>query len=78
MTKKVKVLGTGCTKCKTLTLAVENAISKNNIDATVEKVEDITNILAYNVMRTPALVVDEKVVTKGIIPSEEEILQFLN
>lgn len=78
MSKNVKVLGTGCTKCKTLTKVVESVILENNIEATVEKVEDIIKIMEYEVMTTPALVVDGKVVVKGRIPSEEEILQFLN
>lgn len=78
MSKNVKVLGTGCPKCKILITTVERVIFNNNINATVEKVEDIVNIMEYNVMATPALVVDEKVVTKGRIPSEQEILDFLN
>lgn len=75
--KIVKILGTGCPKCKTLTTTVTNVIQKHNINATVEKVEDIMKIMEYNVMTTPAMVIDEVVKTKGRIPSENEILELL-
>ena len=52
-------------------------VSKNNIDATITKVEDIVEIMKYNIMTTPALVLNEKVVSKGRIPSAEEIKQLL-
>ncbi|MDX9929807.1 MAG: thioredoxin family protein [Bacteroidales bacterium] len=74
---EVKVLGTGCPKCKTLDQLTRDVISKNNIDATVTKVEDIMEIMKYNIMTTPALVVDGKVVVKGRVPSSDEIKQFL-
>lgn len=77
MTKIIKVLGTGCTKCKTLTSIVEEVIKDNNIDATVEKVEDITEILMFNVMTTPALVIDGTVTIKGRVPSKQEVLELL-
>lgn len=53
-------------------------ISKNNIDATVEKVEDIMKILEFNVMSTPALVIDDEVKIKGRVPSKGEILELLS
>ncbi len=74
---EVKVLGTGCPKCKTLDQLTRDVISKNNIDATVTKVEDIMEIMKYNIMTTPAVVVDGKVVVKGRVPSSDEIKQFL-
>lgn len=78
MKHTVKILGTGCPKCQNLTKVVTEVIAENRLDASVEKVEDIMDIMQYNVMLTPALVVDEKVVTKGRIPSKEEVLNFLN
>ena len=78
MTKIIKILGTGCSKCKTLTSAVEVVISENKIDATIEKVEDIMEIMKFNVMSTPALVVDDIIKAKGRVPSKDEILAFLN
>ncbi|NDV42666.1 thioredoxin family protein [Flagellimonas sediminis] len=78
MKHTVKILGTGCPKCQNLTKVVKEVISENKLDASVEKVEDILEIMQYNVMITPALVVDEKVVMKGRIPSKEEVLALLN
>lgn len=74
---EIKILGTGCPKCKTLEKLTREVVEQNGIDATVIKVEDIYQILKYGVMTTPAMVVDEKVVIKGRIPSLEEIKQVL-
>jgi len=74
---EIKILGTGCAKCKTLEQLTREVVSKNNIDATITKVEDIVEIMKYNIMTTPALVLNEKVVSKGRIPSAEEIKQLL-
>lgn len=78
MTKVIKVLGTGCPKCKTLTSLVSDVVSENNIDATIEKVEDIMEIMKFNVMTTPALVIDDVITIKGRIPSKDEVLALLN
>ena len=74
---EIKILGTGCSKCKTLEKLTRDVVSKNGIDATITKVEDIMEIMKYNILSTPALVIDGKVVTKGIIPSAAEIKQLL-
>jgi small redox-active disulfide protein 2 len=74
---EIKILGTGCSRCKTLEKLTRDVVSKNGIDATITKVEDIIEIMKYNIMTTPALVIDGKVVTKGIIPSAAEIKQLL-
>lgn len=74
---EIKILGTGCPKCKTLEKMTREVVEQNGIDATVTKVEDIYQIMKYGVMTTPAMVVDEKVVIKGRIPSLEEIKQVL-
>ena len=74
---EIKILGTGCPKCKTLEKLTREVVEQNGIDATVTKVEDIYQIMKYGVMTTPALVVDEKVEIKGRIPSSEEIKQLL-
>ncbi|MTI40882.1 thioredoxin family protein [Fulvivirga lutimaris] len=78
MSKNIKILGSGCSRCQTLTGLVKEVVSENHIDATIEKVEDIQEIMKYNVMATPALVVDNEIKTKGRIPSKEEILAHLN
>ncbi|MBP1640351.1 MAG: redox-active disulfide protein 2 [Bacteroidetes bacterium] len=74
---KIQVLGTGCAKCKSLEKAVREVVVQNNIDAEVTKVEDIMEIMKFNVMTTPALVVDGKVVLKGRVPSNDELKQIL-
>lgn len=63
--KKIKVLGTGCPNCKVMFDTVNQAVKELGIEATVEKIEDFERIIAYNVMQTPALVIDEKVVSSG-------------
>lgn len=73
----VKILGTGCKKCQTLEQKVKDLISQNNIDAAVEKVTDINEMMSYGIMMTPGLVVNEKLMSTGIIPKDEQILNWL-
>lgn len=72
----IKILGTGCPKCKTTEARVREVISSMQLDATVEKVEDIQAIMAYDVLATPAIVIDEQVVHSGL-PSVEKIRELL-
>jgi len=74
---EIKILGTGCPKCKTLEKLTREVVEQNGIDATVTKVEDIMEIMKYGVMATPALVVNGKVEIKGHVPSSDEIKQVL-
>ena len=74
---EIKVLGTGCANCKTLEKSVFNALAEMNFDADVEKVEDITQIMAYGVMRTPALVINGKVVMSGRVPSVKDLKEII-
>jgi len=73
----VKILGMGCSNCKKLKAVAEEAIKELGIEATIEKVEDMPKIMSYGVMRTPALVIDEKVVLQGRIPTNEEMKGLL-
>lgn len=77
MCMEVKVLGTGCGKCKTTYAVIEKVIKENNITATLTKVEDIMEIMNYNNLTTPAVVVDGEVKIKGYVPSEREIKELL-
>ncbi len=77
MTLVLKILGTGCPKCKSMTSLVEEVVKENNIDASIEKVEDIMEIMKFNIMITPALVVDDVITIKGRVPSKNEILELL-
>lgn len=74
---EIKILGSGCSKCKTLEKLTREVVEQNGIDASIAKVEDIMEIMKYGVMATPALVVDGKVIIKGRIPSSEEIKEAL-
>ena len=73
----IKVLGSGCASCKKLEENTRKAVEELGIDATIEKVTDFKKIMAYGVMKTPALVVDEKVKIMGRVPSAEEIKKYL-
>ncbi|MCG8580358.1 MAG: thioredoxin family protein [Bacteroidales bacterium] len=73
----IKVLGTGCAKCKSLEEITRKAVEEKGVDASVEKVEDIMQIMTFGVMTTPALVIDGKVAVKGRVPSIEEIKELL-
>ena len=75
---EIKILGTGCPKCKTLEKMTREVVEQNNINATITKVEDIMDIMKYNILSTPALVVNEKVEIKGRVPSADEIKQVLS
>ena len=75
---EIKILGTGCPKCKTTTAVVQEVVKDNNIDATINKVEDIMEIMKYNVMSTPAVVINGQVVIKGRVPSKAELLEILS
>jgi small redox-active disulfide protein 2 len=75
---KIKILGTGCSKCKNLEKLTREVVERNGFTATITKVEDILAIMKYGVMATPALVVDEKVEIKGRVPSADEIKAILS
>ena len=73
----IKILGSGCARCKALEKLTREVVEQNGIDATITKVEDIVEIMKYGIMSTPALVVDEKVEIKGRVPSIDEIKRVL-
>ena len=74
---EIKVLGTGCPKCKSLEKMAQEAVEEMEIQATITKVDDIMKIMAYGILSTPGLVVDEKVVLSGRLPSKNEIKKLL-
>jgi small redox-active disulfide protein 2 len=76
-TVKIQVLGTGCTKCKLLTANAERAVAELGMQATVEKVEDLREIMKFKVMSTPALVVDGVVKSTGKVLAPEAVKQLL-
>jgi len=74
---EIKILGTGCSKCKSLEKATQQAVEELKLNAVVTKVEDIVEIMKYGVMSTPALVLNEKVLVYGKVPSINEIKELL-
>jgi small redox-active disulfide protein 2 len=76
--KKIQILGTGCPKCKKLFEATQQAVKDLGIDAEVSKVEDINEIMKFNVMMTPALAIDGEVKVVGRIPKPDELKTLLN
>jgi small redox-active disulfide protein 2 len=73
----IKVLGSGCANCKRVEQTARRAVEKLGIEAEVIKVTDYSAIMAYNILSTPGLVVNEKVVSSGRIPSEAEVASWL-
>jgi small redox-active disulfide protein 2 len=77
ITMIIKILGSGCSNCKKLQANAKEAVEKANVDAEIVKVEDIKDIMAYGVMRTPAIVINEKVKMYGKVSSVDEIVKFI-
>ncbi len=73
----IKVLGPGCMNCRTLEQRTRDAIAELNSQASVEKVTDLDGMMAYGVMRTPGLVIDEKLVWQGGVPTVEKIKELI-
>ena len=74
----IKVLGPGCMNCRTLEQRTREAIAQLNAQAGVEKVTDLEGIASYGVLRTPGLVIDEKLVWQGGVPTVERIKELIN
>lgn len=74
---QIKVLGPGCPKCKTTYSNVLEALKQSNIEANVVKVEDIEEMMKYNVLTTPVLMIDEQIKIKGRVAQVSEIIELL-
>jgi small redox-active disulfide protein 2 len=72
----VKILGTGCANCKRLEQAVREALTKSGIAHQIVKVTEYADIMAYNILSTPGLVMNETVVSAGRIPSQQQIVAW--
>lgn len=73
----VRILGTGCPKCRTLEEAVRRLAETNHLAVQVEKVTDLKEIMSYRIMMTPGLVVDGVVKSSGVIPKDEQLLAWM-
>jgi small redox-active disulfide protein 2 len=75
---EIKILGTGCPRCKVLEKTTRDVVAETGIEATIEKEEDIMKIMGYGIMHTPALVINGKVVLSGRVPSASEVRELIN
>lgn len=75
---EIKVLGSGCCRCKKTFDTVKQVIEEDKVNANLEYVTDIAKILDYSIMSMPAIVIDGKVVLNGQVPSASEVRQLLN
>ena len=73
----IKILGPGCARCHQLEKTATEVVKELGIAATVEEVKDMSKIIAYNVMMTPGLVIDEQVVSSGKVPTKAEVTQLI-
>ena len=73
----IKVIGSGCMNCQTLQKRTEEVLRELHIEANIEKVQDYQAIAAYGIMKTPGLVIDEKVVVAGFVPPIEKLKEIL-
>ncbi|MGB4359531.1 MAG: thioredoxin family protein [Rhodoferax sp.] len=74
----IKVLGTGCTNCKTTIALIDQMAQAKGVAVTLTKVEELRDIMGYGVMSTPGVVIDGKVVHAGGVPSRDKIAQWLS
>ena len=78
MSLTIKVLGPGCARCKATVEVVKKALEHKGLQADIVKVEDVEEIVKYNILKTPTIVINEQVKLSGRIPTQEEIEAFLN
>jgi len=74
---RIKILGSGCAKCNRLEQLTREAVAELGLEASFEHVKDMDQIMAYPIVTTPALVIDEQVMVSGRMPSREELLGWL-
>lgn len=75
---EIKVLGSGCANCKRTKAVIAEAIAENHLDARVVEVTDMADIMAYGVMRTPAIVINEQVVSMGRVPAKSSVIEMIH
>jgi small redox-active disulfide protein 2 len=74
---KIKILGTGCARCQQLEKTTREVVKELGIDAEIEDVKDIKKIMEYPILTTPGLVIDEKLVCSGRVPTKSEVTTFI-
>lgn len=78
MKMNIKILGTGCPNCQQLEQNTKEALKQLGMEAYVEKVTEIQDIMNYGIMSTPALVIDENVLVAGMVPSVSDLMEKIN
>jgi small redox-active disulfide protein 2 len=73
----IKILGSGCTNCKNLEKLCREVVTENNLDANIEKVTDIKEIVSYGILSTPGLVVNGKILSSGKLPTKHTLQHWL-
>ncbi len=73
----IKILGTGCAKCRAVEKEVREVVAELGVDADIEDVKDMARIMTYKVMMTPGLVIDGKVVSSGHVPSKSDVRKMI-
>lgn len=73
----IKILGTGCPRCKKLEEQVRKILNENKIEAEIVKITQIDEMMEYGIMATPGLVINEKLKSSGILPKDEQILEWI-
>ncbi len=74
---EIKILGTGCPKCRRLEQLTREAVTEAGVDATITKVTDIDSIMSYPITSTPGLVIDEELKSSGRLPRKKEIIDWI-
>lgn len=74
---EIKILGTGCPNCKTLEKRVRKVIEENNLQANLKMISDLDEIMSYNILSTPVLIIDDEFIAKGTVPSVKSLKKLL-
>ncbi|HNV30188.1 MAG TPA: thioredoxin family protein, partial [Cyclobacteriaceae bacterium] len=74
----IKILGPGCARCKSTFEVVKKAVEQSGVQADITKIEDLEGMMKYNILSTPAVVVNEQIKISGRVPTVEEIKKLLN
>jgi small redox-active disulfide protein 2 len=73
----IKILGSGCARCNSLEKTVREAVKEMGLNAEIEHVSDMKQIMQYSVLMTPGLVIDEKLISSGTVPKKDEVKKFI-